>query len=102
MFDWLRQNCADERKPGETEEQFLYKTRKKTFGPFKRELWELPEENRARYGEAMEKKLEFLFDQLGVRSTRSLVERTVLPVLVHRPVPDGAQQVLGGQPAEAR
>src|SRR5262249_42315673 len=38
MFDWLRQNCADERTPGQTEEQFLYKTRKKAYGPFKRRL----------------------------------------------------------------
>ena len=44
MMAWCVANCADERKDGETEEQFLYKTRKKAIGPFKRRLWELPAE----------------------------------------------------------
>src|SRR4029077_20671886 len=40
---WLREHTADERKPDQTEEQFLYTTRKKAIGPFKRRLWDLPE-----------------------------------------------------------
>ena len=39
-------NAADERKDGQTEEQFLYTTRKKAIGPYKRALWELPDEGR--------------------------------------------------------
>ena len=35
-------NAADERKDGETETQFVYKTRKKALGVNKRTLWELP------------------------------------------------------------
>jgi fructose/tagatose bisphosphate aldolase len=102
MYEWCRAECADERKSGESEEQFLYKTRKKAFGPFKRRLWDLPAENRARYGEALERKLAFLFEKLGERGTRSAVDQYVKPVLVHRPMPGGIQQVLAGQPAEAR
>ena len=41
MMAWCLVNCADERKPGETEEQFLYKTRKKALGPFKEALWSI-------------------------------------------------------------
>ena len=33
MMAWCLANCADERKDGETDEQFLYKTRKKALGP---------------------------------------------------------------------
>jgi hypothetical protein len=62
----------------------------------------MPAENRARYGEALEKKLVFLFDKLGIRGTRAAVDQWVKPVLVHRTVPGGIPQVLGGQPAEAR
>ena len=35
------ENCADERKPGESDDVFVYKTRKKALGPFKQQLWEL-------------------------------------------------------------
>ena len=36
MYEWLKVNAASEAKQGETEEQFLYKTRKKALGPFKK------------------------------------------------------------------
>jgi fructose-bisphosphate aldolase, class II len=100
MFDWLRQNCADERTAGQTEEQFLYKTRKKAYGPFKRRLWELTEE-KERYCAALQSKMEFLFDKLHVRGTKALVDQHVKAVLVHRPLPEGAAPALG-QTAGAR
>ena len=42
VSSWCFANTADERKDGETDDVFLYKTRKKALGPFKRQLWELP------------------------------------------------------------
>jgi len=72
---WLRANAADEAKPGDTDEQFLYRTRKKALGPFKQALWEAagtPEilaTQRAKFAS--------LFSQLGVRGSRALVERYV-------------------------
>ena len=45
---WLDENAADERKKGETQEQFLYKTRKKAIGPYKEQVWNLPEGTRGR------------------------------------------------------
>ena len=42
IYDHLRANMKDEWKEKDTEEQFIYKTRKKGFGPFKLELWHLP------------------------------------------------------------
>ena len=33
---WCFANAADERKPGQTDQQFVYTTRKKAIGPFKR------------------------------------------------------------------
>ena len=38
---WCYANAADERKAGQTDKQFVYKTRKKAIGPFKRQLWDL-------------------------------------------------------------
>ena len=43
---WCFANTADERKPGQTDQQFVYTTRKKAIGPFKRQLWELDDEGR--------------------------------------------------------
>ena len=87
MLDWCSANCDDERKPGETEEQFLYKTRKKAIGPFKRRLWTLPEENAAQIGANLRAKFGLLFDELGIAGTRADVERHVTPVAVPRPLP---------------
>jgi fructose/tagatose bisphosphate aldolase len=87
MLAWCVANCAGERKADETEEQFLYKTRKKAIGPFKRELWTLPEENAAQIGDNLRAKFGLLFDELGITGTRGLVERHLRPVAVPRPLP---------------
>jgi fructose/tagatose bisphosphate aldolase len=83
---WLRANAADERKEGQTEEQFLYTTRKKAIGPFKRQLWELPTKDEILAGQAS--KLAFLFTELRVNGSLELVRRYIQPVPISRPIPD--------------
>lgn len=84
MYEWCRQNLSDERKPSDTEEQFLYKTRKKALGAFKRDLWELPEEIWAQIGGTLREKFAFLFQQLAVTDTQEIVSRYVTaPALRH-------------------
>jgi fructose/tagatose bisphosphate aldolase len=92
MMEWCRANAADERKDGETDEQFLYKTRKKAIGPFKRQLWTLPPDSAAAIGANLRAKFGLLFDELGIRGTRELVERHVPRLGVARPLPEA----LGG------
>jgi len=87
MMEWCRDQAEDERKPGETDEQFLYKTRKKAIGPFKRRLWTLPPESADTIGAKLRTKFGLLFDELGIRETRELVERHVSRVPVARPLP---------------
>ena len=87
MMAWCVANCADERKDGETDEQFLYKTRKKAIGPFKRQLWTLPDEAAEEIGANLRAKFGQLFDALQIRGTRSLVDRYVTPVDLPRPLP---------------
>ena len=72
---------------GETEEQFLYKTRKKAIGPFKRRLWELPAAAQDAIGGHLGAKFGQLFDALQIAGTRALVERFVTPVALPRPLP---------------
>jgi fructose/tagatose bisphosphate aldolase len=97
MMEWCRANAADERKPDETDEQFLYKTRKKAIGPFKRELWTLPAESAGQIAANLRAKFGLLFDELGIAGTRELVERHVSTVAFPRPLPPS----LGGSGAAA-
>ncbi len=83
---WCFDNAADERKSDQTDRQFVYTTRKKTIGPFKRRLWDLPTKDEILADQA--RKIAFLFDQLKVVGSREMVERYVHPVEFHRPVPD--------------
>jgi hypothetical protein len=93
MMVWCLDNCAGERKDGETDEQFLYKTRKKAIGPFKERLWSLPPVAADQIGANLRAKFGLLFDELGIAGTRELVERHVTAVPVARPLPAS----LGGE-----
>jgi hypothetical protein len=93
MRAWCFEQCADERTKDQTDEQFVYTTRKKAIGPFKRELWDLPRKDEIL--EAQRQKVAFLLEELKVVGSRSMVERYIRPVQVHRAVPDA----LSGAPA---
>jgi fructose/tagatose bisphosphate aldolase len=77
MKQWLDTNAASERKPGDTDEQFYYRARKKAIGPFKQECWDLPAEVRGAIAADLEMTFGFLFDQLKVGGTAALVSRHV-------------------------
>jgi fructose/tagatose bisphosphate aldolase len=87
MMDWVRVNSADERTPDQTEDQFLYKSRKKAIGPFKRQLWSLPADAAETIAANLRAKFGQLFDELGIAGTRAVVERHVTPVPLARPLP---------------
>jgi fructose/tagatose bisphosphate aldolase len=88
--EWCFANAGDERKPDQTDEQFVYTTRKKAIGPFKRELWEL--EAKDEILAAQRRKFAFLFTELGVNGSREMVEAYIRPVEAHRPIPDSLTQ----------
>jgi len=79
-YSYLRENFSAERKDGQTDEQFYYKTRKKAFGAeMKREWWNLPGEVREAMGATLEQKFAFLIEQLHVRNTIELMRCHVRP-----------------------
>ena len=80
IYDYLRREAASEKKEGDTDEQFIYKTRKKGFGPFKKELWELPESIRTALGAELESQFALIFRKLNVGDTRATVDRFIPPV----------------------
>ena len=75
--DFCFVNAADERKSGETDEQFVYKTRKKALGPFKRRMWDMPDQAKQPIVAELEEKFEFLMEKLGVFGTKDIVRRQV-------------------------
>ena len=87
IYGWLRENAKDERKAGDSDEQFFYKTRKKALGPFKNVLWKLPAAVCTNLAAMYDAKFEFLFTQLGIAGTKPIVARTVKPLTIHRPRP---------------
>jgi hypothetical protein len=97
IYKYLRKTCADEKKPGDSDAQFIYKTRKKAFGPFKRKFWELSGNIRSRIGEDLEKKFTFLFERLKVQRTAELVRKTVPVVAVYPPLPAALAEAVGYQ-----
>ncbi len=82
MYAYLDEKSASERKPGMTDEQFYYKTRKNAIGPFKKQTWQLPAEKRAEISQAWEAQFLKLFTLLGLRDTRKYIEQTIQPVVV--------------------
>jgi len=77
IYRHLWDKYSAERKQGETEEQFLYKTRKKAFGDFKEEMWSLAEENLNGVRETLEERFSLLFQKLNVVETEDLISRFV-------------------------
>jgi len=73
----LQTKYASEKKAGETTEQFLYKTRKKAFGDYKKELWGLPEKTLDMIGNELEERFTLIFKSLNVVNTVDLVNKYV-------------------------
>jgi hypothetical protein len=82
MYAWVREHALEERKPTDTEEQFIYKARKKAIGPFKQRLWSLDADTRAAISETLEERFTFLMKQLKINDTASVVANNVrVPVI---------------------
>ena len=77
IYNWIKENLKNEWKEGWTEQQFIYKTRKKGFGPFKYEWWTLDEEHKNKILEALRNKFEFLFEKLAVFGTKEYTDKYI-------------------------
>jgi fructose/tagatose bisphosphate aldolase len=87
IYDHLKAELKGEWKEKDTEEQFIYKSRKKGFGPFKLELWSLPADVLEEICAELEGKFAFLFDKLKVNGTRPVLNQFVRPVDVPLKMP---------------
>jgi len=69
IYAWLDVNCADERKEGQTDEQFYYKTRKKANGPFKEKIWKMEPSHKQTVMSALEEEVKLILHELKVENT---------------------------------
>lgn len=101
MYSWLLANTADERKAGDTDEQFFYKTRKKALGPFKAKLWHLPAATQEALARAYDAKFTFLFEKLAVGGTAEAVQRYVKGAARAMPAPGRGGPAVEAAPDDA-
>jgi fructose/tagatose bisphosphate aldolase len=98
--DWLYRNRMSDRKPKDTDEQFIYKSRKQAIGAFKRDFWNLDASARAEISAALQARFAFLFDQLALGDTEPYVAAHIHPVEVHRPMPSGVVKAVQAESVE--
>ncbi len=97
IYAYLDEKHADERKPGMTDAQFHYTTRKRAWGPFKAAFWSLPAATRQRLMDDLEPVFGLIMQRLGVANTGALVDRIVRRVDVPVPAPAALQAALRGE-----
>jgi len=87
IYNYIERDLKGEKKDKDTVEQFLYKTRKKGFGPFKKRIWDIPEDMRKKIAGELEEKFNLLFNKLNVVNTEKLVEDKVKVKPVRKKIP---------------
>ncbi|MGZ6202154.1 MAG: class II fructose-bisphosphate aldolase [Thermodesulfobacteriota bacterium] len=77
VYGFVKKEFGGERKEGETEEQFIYNTRKKALGPLKRQFWDLPGKVKSLIMKELEERFALLFHKLKVVGTKRYVQENV-------------------------
>jgi fructose/tagatose bisphosphate aldolase len=83
----LKEARRNEWKEGQTEDQFLYKTRKKAFGALKQDWWNLGDNVDVEIGQALQNQFEFLFTKLNVGDTRQVTNDVTTTLKMRRSRP---------------
>jgi len=96
--DEIRAYCfahhAGERKPDQTEAQFIYTTRKKAWAGMKQRFWELPGDIQESLMGSLEEMFGQMFDRMQVGETEALVRQHTSAPVIPVPVPEGLQRAL--------
>jgi hypothetical protein len=86
---------ASERKPGQTDAQFVYTTRKRAWAALKARFWDLPADIQEAIGTSLEEMFGQLFARLNAGGTRELVAKFTEAPVVPVPVPPALAKALG-------
>jgi len=94
VYSFIKTEYKKEWKNGQTEEQFIYSTRKKGYGPLKKKWWDLPHEVREPIMKELESRFQLLFEKLKVANTTEVVSRTIRPLVVKKELPALVQNII--------
>ena len=94
MIEYIHDTFISEKKEGETDEQFVYKTRKKVFGPFKKELLEMPSESRSAISRELEERFVLLFKKLNAINTCGFIRESIKTPIIEKALPESLKKLL--------
>ena len=94
VYEFIKKEFAKEKKENQTEEQFIYSTRKKGFGPFKKKWWGLQAEIKAGIIAELEKRFELLFEKLNVVNTKDIINKSISKTPVRKEIPETLKGLL--------
>ncbi|MBI5182183.1 MAG: class II fructose-bisphosphate aldolase [Nitrospirae bacterium] len=94
IYEFLKKEFAAERKEGQTEEQFIYSTRKKGFGPFKKRWWGLSTEIKSSIIRELEDRFGLLFEKLNVGNTREAIKRSIGLTAISKEISEASVRLL--------
>jgi len=82
---WVEETRPPEWSAGQTPAQNFEKAVKRSWGPLKREMWDMPADALEAIMASLESRFSRTFSLLGVKGTRKLIEEYVKPVPVLAP-----------------
>ena len=81
LLEMINKGIADkypgDRKTGESDVQFYYRNRKRSFGDFKQEIWDIPQPIMDKICGEIEDRFSFFFKKLNVVGTYKLVAKLI-------------------------
>lgn len=77
MYEYTRNNFEDERQEGWEDAQFIYKLRKKSVGPHKKEMWLISEPEKDIIRSKLSEELEMLFENLNLAGTAHTIRKYI-------------------------
>jgi hypothetical protein len=96
--DEIRAYCfahhADERKPDQTEAQFIYTTRKKAWAGMKQRFWDLPAGIQETLMSSLEEMFRDMFTRMNVGQTETLVRQHTQAPAIPVAMPEGLRRAL--------
>jgi len=92
IYAFINTELRNEKKEKDTEEQFIYKTRKKGFGRFKKDMWDLPQDILDAIGAELEGQFSFLFNRLNLSGTRDTTDGLVKLIDIPMDLPSSLAQ----------
>lgn len=94
IYKHLDEAHGSSRKAEQTDAQFYYTTRKNAFGPFKKEMWSLPDETKQAIYAEIQPRFELVMRELGVAGQSALVDKYIKKVDVPVEAPAALKNAL--------